>query len=148
MEGRDQTVTSFREMFNALGQEPSADALENARQSSKLYEGRTILPLCISDRLKKHSVSEEVALIRCWDPPCKYAWSVPLQQYLEADDLIFGLPHRFGEFEVSGEKNIWYLRIQDDDPVVFLAGGRTLIEELGSHCASWVLMVPRTMKYP
>lgn len=147
LDGKDLAVASFGELFNALGEDPDVNIFERIRQSGKLYEGRKTLSRCVTEQLIRCSTGAKTAFIKCWDSPESYTWSVPLERYLETYDLLFGLPHRFGEFEVSDECARWYLRIRDDDPVIFLAGSMNLVKKLGLDCAQWVLQVPRIMKY-
>jgi hypothetical protein len=57
------------------------------------------------------------------------------------------LSHLLGELEVADDRAIWYLRIRDEDPLLFVAGPAELIERLDSSCSRFALKVSGDFLY-
>ncbi len=143
---RAEVIEDFDTLFRLSG-EPTGRNLDRTRAHLKVTEGsKRIKPAVATELLNSMSPSRHV-LIRCWEDPNSYVWQVPGEAFFRARDMLKVLPHPFGEFEVTDEGGAWFMRIVDDDPLIFLQAHSKLGRRLIDLAPSEVLHVQPSIRY-
>jgi len=141
-------IEDFEQLFSHQNLGRSWENLQAIRRENVLIEDTFSLNPSMAQHLQKCAPLSENVFVRCQrEPDDKHLWKIPLLDYFYSEDLIEGLPHPFGDFEVTDEGNNWYWRMTDDDPFLFLAGPQNFVGEFAGAHPQWVIEVPGHMLF-
>ncbi|UFP96138.1 hypothetical protein [Gloeobacter morelensis] len=145
--GKYCVCEDFVSLFSMTNHEYSPSSLQEVRRNNVLIEGQKCLPRELSKILVDQCPGQTKVFIRCWEAREVFCWNTSLVDYLFSEDLLRVLPCPFGEFEIFDECNTWYMRIKDDDPIIFLATMGTILNIILPTFENKVLSLPRSFIY-
>lgn len=141
--GRDIAVKSFEDLRSVMGADSFMSAIVDARRYGSLTEGKKYLLNDMVDILI--SASGPAAYLRIDNDDEEICHRISAE--LMKSDITAVKPGHVGEFELCGERGIWYIRFRDDEPIVFLSAERGLINDLVERFPHNIMGVPPDFTY-
>lgn len=140
-------VGSFDTLFSHVGLARSETNLAQVLEGRVLMEGPKKLDREIAEKLVASPRDDSPLFVRCSDPPDRFLWRVERDEFLRSEDVLKFLPHSFGEFEVTDERTTWYMRIRDENPLIFLASSDELVAGLERDCSRVAMKLSGAFMY-
>lgn len=135
-------IKNFRDLQEAIGCDDALQALEIARGSGKLTEGRHELPDIVANYLGQYSTGP--VGVRRW----RYGETKSTTEKMDVsaiNDAWFGSDTE--EIEVVDQSGQWYLRIKDVDPLIFLAARTHSLADEIRRCNAYCREVSGSFEY-
>lgn len=138
-DGVDVSVVGFRELLGELSGSDAIRRLDEIRRSGYLTEGARGLP---------------PAIISCMSQAGKQPFLVRSLGSLESKPITAQQMARGAwagdvadEVEICDEGSRWYLRVRDDDPLIFLYADAALLDEIEKKSPEYMLRLPDDFVY-
>jgi hypothetical protein len=142
MEGDERHIRGFSELRDGMGCDESLSALRMARASGSLTEGRHALPDLVASFLAQSGADK--SSVRIWtagrfDPTIRAIPSSELACAWAGSDIE--------EIEVADQSALWYFRMKDDEPLIFVAVRSERLSDQLRRCADLCCEVGSDFEY-
>lgn len=141
-EGGERRIRGFGDLHGATSCGDSLQALQTARASGKLTEGRHELPDVVASYLAQYGA--ESSSVRRWS----FGASESSTKTIATSELAGAWAGSdTEEIEVVDQSAQWYFRMRDDEPLIFLAVRDRLLSDQIKHCKAYCREVSGDFEY-
>jgi len=141
-------VENFDQLFGLFKIEKNFANLELIRKKYQIYEGNHLFDDRIKDVLSKISKNSNYVYIKCSeDSKTFHFWKINLNEFLHLKSFLNDLPINFGEFDFFDNSNNWFIKINADDPFIYLATKNLLIRQICEQHPSKFFLLFKTMLF-